>query len=73
MNPDARIASYLNHLAYIDDKKPPPKQVQYMNYTHSVAWSFAKGEKRKSIYIKIFFNIKFFNKLFLNYSETRKR
>ena len=44
MKTDARISSYLNHLAYIDEK-PPPKQVQYMNYTHSVAWSFSKGEK----------------------------
>ena len=55
MATDARAASYLNHLAYIDDKKPPPKQVQYMNYTHSVAWSFSKDEKCKSIHIKICF------------------
>ena len=47
MKTDARASSYLNHLAYIDEK-PPPKQVQYMNYTHSIAWSFAKGEKCNS-------------------------
>ena len=50
MKNDPRIASYLNHLAYIDDKKPPPKQVQYLNYTHSIAWSFAKENKRNLIH-----------------------
>jgi hypothetical protein len=44
MATDARASSYLHHLAYIDEK-PPPKTVQYMNYTHSVAWSFAKEAK----------------------------
>ena len=54
MKNDPRASSYLNHLAYIDEK-PPPKQVQYMNYTHSVAWSFSKGEKCKSINIKLYY------------------
>ena len=44
MATDARTSSYLNHLAYIDEKLPP-KNVQYMNYTHSVAWSFSKEKK----------------------------
>ena len=44
MATDARAASYLNHLSYIDEK-PPPKNVQYMNYTHSIAWTFSKGQK----------------------------
>ena len=44
MATDARTSSYLHHLAYIDEK-PPPKSVQYMNYTHSVAWSFSKEQK----------------------------
>mgnify|MGYP006988911693 FL=1 len=55
MATDTRAASYFHHLAYIDEKNPPLKQVQYMNYTHSVAWSFSKDEKCKSIHIKIFF------------------
>jgi hypothetical protein len=58
MKNDPRIASYLNHLAYIDDKKPPPKQVQYLNYTHSIAWSFPKENKRNLIhYYFIIINI----------------
>ena len=58
MATDARTSSYLNHLAYIDDKKPPPKQVQYLNYTHSIAWSFAKENKRNLIhYYFIIINI----------------
>lgn len=70
MKTDARISSYLNHLAYIDEK-PPPKQVQYMNYTHSVAWSFAKGEKCKyNNIINIIFNIKILITINYNYSET---
>ena len=56
MATDARAASYLNHLAYIDDKKPPPKQIQYLNYTHSIAWSFAKENKRNLIHYK-FYNV----------------
>ncbi len=44
METDARVTSYLNHIAYIDEK-PPPKSVQYMNYTHSYAWSFSKEPK----------------------------
>jgi len=56
MKNDPRIASYINHLAYIDDKKPPPKNIQYLNYTHSIAWSFAKENKRNLIHYK-FYNI----------------
>ena len=55
MATDARAASYLNHLSYIDEK-PPPKSVQYMNYTHTVAWTFSKGEKRTYINNNLLFN-----------------
>ena len=44
MATDARTSSYLHHLADIDEK-PPPTSVHYMNFTHSVAWSFSKTQK----------------------------
>ena len=47
MKPEARVLSYFNRLVYIDDN-PPPKVNQYMNYTHSFAWSFAKEERCNS-------------------------
>ncbi len=72
MKYNPRIESYLNHLAYINDKQPPPKQVQYLNYTHSIAWSFPKENKRNLIHYK-FFNIKYYKRTFINYSEERKR
>ena len=66
MKNDPRASSYLNHLAYIDEK-PPPNQIQYMNYTHSVAWSFSKGERRKYSNTNIL-KLKIFN--FNKFSEA---
>ena len=39
-----RESSYLNHLAHIQNI-PNPDQIQYMNFTHAVAWSFNKAQK----------------------------
>lgn len=39
-------SSYVNHVAHIQNI-PNPDQIQYMNYTHSVAWSFNKEKKCK--------------------------
>lgn len=46
---------YINHISHIQNI-PNPCQVQYMNYTHSVAWTFNKEKKRK--FKKYFYNIK---------------
>ena len=43
---DKRTSSYLNHIIHIQNI-PNPEQIQYMNYTHSVAWSFSKDTKCK--------------------------
>ena len=43
---DERISSYVNHVAHIQNI-PNPEQIQYMNYTHCVAWSFSKDQKCK--------------------------
>ena len=43
----SRKASYINHISHIANI-PNPEQVQYMNFTHSVAWAFSKEKKRKS-------------------------
>ena len=45
-----RKKSYINHIAHIQNI-PNPEQTQYMNYSHSVAWSFNKEKKRKSYII----------------------
>ena len=42
----SRKASYINHLSHIANI-PNPEQIQYMNFTHSVAWTFSKAKKRK--------------------------
>ena len=47
---DLRAKSYLNHITHIQNI-PNPDQIQYMNYAHSVAWSFNKETKRKQKYI----------------------
>ena len=46
---DDRTLSYLNHISHITHIQniPNPEQIQYMNYTHSVAWSFSKDKKCK--------------------------
>ena len=41
-----RTKSYINHISHIENI-PNPDQTQYMNYAHSVAWSFTKEKKRK--------------------------
>jgi len=43
---DPHANSYINHITHIQNI-PNPDQIQYMNYTHSVAWSFNKDPKRK--------------------------
>ena len=43
---DKRISSYVNHIRHIQNI-PNPNQIQYMNFTHSIAWSFAKNKKSK--------------------------
>lgn len=40
-------SSYIDHLAHIQNI-PNPKQTQYMNYSHSIAWSFGKEKKSKN-------------------------
>lgn len=44
MTHDAR-QSYMNHVLHIQNI-PNPEQTQYMNYSHAVAWSFNKQNKR---------------------------
>ena len=48
---DPHANSYINHITHIQNI-PNPDQIQYMNYTHSVAWSFNKDKKRKPKNIK---------------------
>jgi hypothetical protein len=43
---DDRKASYINHLSHIENI-PNPEQIQYMSFTHSIAWSFNKEKKCK--------------------------
>ena len=43
---EPQVNSYVNHISHIQNI-PNPDQIQYMNYTHSVAWSFNKDPKRK--------------------------
>jgi len=50
---DPHISSYINHVTHIQNI-PNPDQIQYMNYTHSVAWSFNKEKKCNKIYNIIF-------------------
>ncbi len=45
-----RKKSYINHVAHIQNI-PNPEQTQYMNYSHSVAWSFNKEKKCNSYII----------------------
>ena len=41
-----RKKSYINHIAHIQNI-PNTEQTQYMNYSHSIAWTFAKDKKCK--------------------------
>ena len=46
-----RQSSYINHITHIQNI-PNPDQIQYMNFTHAVAWSFNKDQKcNKKTYI----------------------
>ena len=36
--------TFLNHISHIQNI-PNPNQIQYMAFTHSVAWSFSKDTK----------------------------
>lgn len=47
INLDERSASYINHISHIQNI-PNPEQIQYMSYTHSLAWTFNKEKKCKS-------------------------
>jgi len=39
-----RENSYVDHIVHIQNI-PNPEQIQYMNYTHAVAWTFNKDKK----------------------------
>ena len=43
-NFNARRESYINQISHIKNI-PNPQQTQYMNYSHSIAWSFSKEKK----------------------------
>ena len=45
-NLNTRRQSYINHVSHIRNI-PNPDQCQYLNYSHSIAWSFPKEKKRK--------------------------
>ena len=42
-------SSYVDHIIHIQNI-PNPEQIQYMNYTHAVAWTFNKDKKCNSKY-----------------------
>ena len=54
-NLNDRKKSYINHISHIQNI-PNPDQTQYMNYTHSIAWTFTKEKKckNKNIYLNYF-------------------
>ena len=39
-------SSYVDHIIHIQNI-PNPDQIQYMNFTHAVAWTFNKDKKCK--------------------------
>ena len=45
-NLNTRRQSYINHVSHIRNI-PNPDQCQYLNYSHSIAWSFPKEKKCK--------------------------
>ena len=49
---DKRTSSYINHISHIQNI-PNPDQIQYMNFTHSIAWSFNKDKKCKNKFNKL--------------------
>jgi hypothetical protein len=51
-----RESSYINHITHIQNI-PNPEQIQYMNYTHAIAWSFNKDKKcKKNIYNNLYYS-----------------
>ena len=40
----SRKISYINHITHIANI-PNPEQIQYLNFTHSIAWTFPKEKK----------------------------
>ena len=56
-NLNDRKKSYINHISHIQNI-PNPDQTQYMNYTHSIAWTFTKEKKckNKNILLNYFFS-----------------
>ena len=46
-NLNDRKKSYINHISHIQNI-PNPDQTQYMNYTHSIEWTFTKEKKCKN-------------------------
>jgi hypothetical protein len=40
----SRKISYINHISHITNI-PNPEQIQYLNFTHSIAWTFPKEKK----------------------------
>jgi len=52
LNTIPRSLSYINHISHIANI-PNPEQIQYMNFTHSVAWTFSKEKKCKKIFLNL--------------------
>ena len=52
LNTIPRNISYINHISHIVNI-PNPEQIQYLNFTHSVAWTFTKEKKRKKFLINL--------------------
>ena len=53
----SRKISYINHITHIANI-PNPEQIQYLNFTHSIAWTFPKEKK---VIKEIIYNIYIFN------------
>ena len=49
LNTIPRSISYINHISHITNI-PNPEQIQYMNFTRSVAWTFSKEKKCKNYF-----------------------
>lgn len=50
LNTIPRSISYINHISHIANI-PNPEQIQYMNFTRSVAWTFSKEKKCKKLFL----------------------
>ena len=48
MNTISKNISYINHISRIANIRNP-EQIQYMNFTHSIAWTFSKEKKSNQI------------------------